>query len=308
MELNNELLNDIFNRCSSFIDEITNKYRYPDNISHLLYLIVPAFIIKYGFNNERKILNTFNTIPIIINDVHDDITQAFYSSTPFKMENVIKTKKVIVLNNYEQIPLMQLLDNLVHEYNHAVNSMIDEISFNEKELTLRTGVCHIVYDINTLEPIKKEDDYILEEIINTKQTEEIIDIINLFNNFSIENTAISTTLYSIKHSISNKYISDAYGLESFLCKELMNNKTFIFTLGNLRLNGNVNDMNYWFDNITGISGSYKKLIKILIDTSNLQEKYEQAKFFKKAKLNKIRSLYNEAMEIINVFNANCNYK
>ena len=34
-----------------YIDQISDKYNYDDNIRHLLYIIIPAFIIKYGFKS-----------------------------------------------------------------------------------------------------------------------------------------------------------------------------------------------------------------------------------------------------------------
>ena len=47
-------------------DEITKNYNYPENIRHLLYIIIPAFIIKYNLENERIIIDTFKNIPIIM--------------------------------------------------------------------------------------------------------------------------------------------------------------------------------------------------------------------------------------------------
>ena len=40
-------LNTLLERCRNTVDEIAVIYHYPSNITHLLYLIVPAFIIKY---------------------------------------------------------------------------------------------------------------------------------------------------------------------------------------------------------------------------------------------------------------------
>ena len=46
------------------IDEIGLKYNYPDNIKHLLYVVLPAFVIKY--KKEQFIIDCLNNIPIII--------------------------------------------------------------------------------------------------------------------------------------------------------------------------------------------------------------------------------------------------
>ena len=303
MELNDKVVNDLINRYKEEID----SYGYPENISHLLYLIVPAFIIYYDLDNEKKILDTFKNVPILIQDEQNKYLQASYTSDPYFEEDKVNTRKYIILSYYENIELLQLLDNLVHEYNHAINSMIDEIYYDDEVVRLRTGLCFNNYKRSNLEFISKDDDYILEEIINTKQTEEVITIINDLNNYNIEDSSISTTLYNIKTHIGDYYRSDSYGLGSLLCRELMDNRTFISTLANLRLKGVVNDLDNWFDNITGIEGSFRELINLLIKSQKLEGEYQKA-FFKRQKLERIRSVYKDAMVIIDTFNHNSNYR
>lgn len=307
METNSTLTVELFMKTKPVVEQLIVKYHYSENIGHLLHLIIPAFIIKYGFSSEHKILRMFDSIPILIKDEHNEREQAFYTSIPRIENNHIVTDKVIVLQNYQNISLMVLLDNLVHEYNHAVNSFENEIMEQGDTFTLRTGICHIRYNRKTMQVLRKDDDYILEEIINTKQTEEIIDIIHSFRNMPLSNTII-TTLYAIDSSISGNYSSNAYGLQSYLCKELMNNRTFLSTFSSLRFSGNIEDMDAWFDQIVGKVGSYKRFISILIQTTKLEQEYEKAVFFKKIKLNHIRSLYREAMQMIETFNRNCNYR
>ena len=203
---------------------------------------------------------------------------------------------------------MQLLDNLVHEFNHAMNSINQELKIIDDKLYVRTGLTAIIYNKNTLSSINKEDNSILEEIINTKQTEMIIDIINSFNNYEIENTTVVNTLYSIKNSITNTYQSNAYLMQSMVCKSLIENKTFFSTLENLRFKGNIDDISVWFDSITGEDGSYKKLIELLKLTINYQVEFSKKKLFKSFIINKIKNVNKEAMDIVNAFNQNCNYR
>lgn len=303
MELNDQIVNDLLNRYKSEID----YHNYPENVSHLLYLIMPAFVIRYGLDNERTIVSAFKEVPVLINDKQDKTTPAMYISNPYVEDGTIKTKKYIILTDYENISLMQLLDNLVHEYNHALNSMIDEIRYDDEFVRLRTGLCFNTYKRSNLEFINKRDDYILEEIINTRQTEEVIDIINSFNNYHIEDSSIETTLYNIKNHINDHYESNSYGLGSMICKEIMKNRTFISTLGNLRFKGVVDDLDNWFDNIVGQPGSYKELVNLLLKSQKLEREYSKA-FFKRQKLDKIRSVYKDAMVIIDTFNQNSNYR
>ena len=149
----------------------------------------------------------------------------------------------------------------------------------------------------------------MEEIINTKQTEDVINIINTFNNYKIDNSEFVNTLYSLKHDIDNNgYQSNAYYFQSYICKELMKNKTFIPTVENLRLKGNIDDISSWFDNITGIDDSYNKLVTLLDEILKDEANLDKVKFFKKYKVNKILEKSRKVLHIINVFENNCIYK
>lgn len=308
MKLDDKILNQLFDYCSTFIDNNLSKYNYNDDIKHLLYIIIPAFIVKYGFDNKNKVFNTFDEVPFMVNKNDERVLQAYYSSLPIIINDSVLTKKYIVLNYYEGKPLMELLDNIVHEYNHAVNSMINGIKWDDNYVYLRTGLMYITYNKNDYSDSKKDDSYILEEIINTKQTEEIIDIINSFNKYNIENISIETTLHNINKSINVNYNSEAYMLQSTLCKELMNNKTLISVLSNMRFLGNVDEIPYFFDNITGIDDSYNILIKLLNESVKLEEEYGKTKIFKRRKLKKLFRIYNSAKNIVDTFNSNYHFK
>jgi len=303
-----KILNELLDRSRIAVDSFSKDYDYPSNITHLLYLIVPAFIIKYGVQNERYILNCFKQIPIVIQDQGSQVYQAYYRSIPEEENGKFVTIKGIVLNHYENIELMQLLDNLVHEFNHAINSIHNELLWDENQIKVRTGITYVIYDRRTLKPLKKEESAIIEEIINTKQTELIIDIIHSFYNYELENPEIMNTLYSIHNSISRNYQSNAYLLQSLVCRSLMQNKTFISTLENLRFRGNVEEVDVWFDQVTGISKSFQRLERLLNQTLQLQIDLEKKKGIRYFKLSKIRSLNEEAMYIVEKFNQNCNYR
>ena len=77
IDMDIQILNDMVNRSIKAVDGLTRMYNYPSNISHLLYLIVPAFIVKYGISNERYILKSFEQIPILIQDKNDQIYTEF---------------------------------------------------------------------------------------------------------------------------------------------------------------------------------------------------------------------------------------
>lgn len=308
MKLDDNILNQLFDLSRNFVDNELKDYNYSSDITHLLYIIIPAFIIKYGFDNKNKITKAFKIVPFVEKKNDEKKLQAYYASIPVEVGPQFITKKFIVLNRYLDKPLMELIDNIVHEYNHAVNSINDEIKWDEKNLYVRTGLTFIRYNRHDYKDNSKEDSYILEEIINTKQTEEIIDIINSFNKYNINDSTISTTLYNINNYIKGNYSSEAYLFQSSLCKELMSNNTLISVLSNMRFQGIIDEIPYFFDNVTGIEDSYNKLIKILNESVKLEEEYSKKKFFKRKIIRNVLKLYGEAKEIIDTFNRNYHFK
>ena len=291
----------VVEREKKYIDDICDKYNYDSNIRHLLYIIIPAFIIKYGLNKEKLVLNTFRDIRIKISNQENKVIKAYYYSSPRKINNEYSTTKYMMIQNYQNIGLVELLDSLVHEFNHAVNSYINEIKVTNKYLLLRTGLTYRIYNKENLDFIKKHESYLLEEIINTKQTEDIINIIKEFD-------PNDSTIYAINSETEHKYNSNAYYLQSYVCKEILNNRTFISTLENLRINGEVYDVNDWFDNIIGTKGKYKELNKLLNEVHDLEMSLLDRKMFKKFTINKIREKSRDIMRIVEDFNNNVNFK
>lgn len=306
MKYNEKQLEIIFNKYISFVDNL--NFKYDSKINNLLYLIIPAFIIKYGLEYEKVILNTFKSVPIIIDDIGNKNIPASYVCVPsYKNDELILTKGVII-HDYKDSNLVGLLDSLVHEYNHALNSALNPFKFDENTLHIRTGLSNFNYDKNTLKLQKKDDAYILEEVLNTNQTEEIINIIHNFKKYSFIDSKINTAIYILDNHIDTSFKSDSYYLENFLSKEILKNRTFISTLSKLRIEGSVEDIGYWFNNITGIDNSYNKLIEYLLKANELTKKKNKTIFGKNRTINKLKELYKNILEIINTFNNNCNFK
>lgn len=287
------------NKYMKIIDELSLKYNYKDNIKHLLYIILPAFILKYGNENEQIILDCFTNIPIIITGKEDDNVQAMYVSYPY-LENGIKIRRGILLNRYNNIPFIQLVDNLIHEFNHALNSYCNGIIIKDDVFYLRTGLSKVIYDKYTFKILSKDKASILEEIINSKQTESIINIIRLFN-IDI-NIQLQNTVYALKSSTNDDYISNSYYIFKSVCKKLLNNKTFLLTLEKLRINGNIDDIEIWFNDIYGNSLGYNCLVNSLYDLYQLKDKKVM---FKKSK---VRNLIMKLTNICDTFDNNCNLK
>ncbi|MBR3210985.1 MAG: hypothetical protein IKF71_03495 [Bacilli bacterium] len=297
--------NLVIQREKGFIDKICDANGYDQNIRHLLYAIIPAFIIKYGVNKENLILNTFRDIKIVISDVKDKHIKAYYSSKPIQVGEEYKTAKYMVLQNYSDTDLVNLIDNLVHEFNHAINSYVNEVKVTKNYLYLRTGLTYRIYKKDSLTFVKKDSSYILEEIINTKQTEEII---NIMKSFDVSNRDLDNMIYALNSETHHKYSSNSYYLESSICKQILQNRTFIHTLANLRIDGEVYDIQKWFDDITGEEGSYKELVRLLNEIYDLELEYANKKLLKGFTLNKIRDTSRSIMKIVEKFDRNVNYR
>ena len=307
MQYTNEFINQLIEQEIIFSNQLKEKYQYPDNITHLLYVIIPAFLLKYGMNHRQLLEKCFQEVPILIEDEHDEISQAYYVSIPKWENGKVITQKGIVLKNYKDIGLMQLLDNLVHEMNHAVNSIQNEI-IEKNQILIRTGIVYNYFEKKNLTFLKKGEEIILEEVMNTKQTEKIIDIIKSMSQYNITNPIVENTLYAIHHAIDSNYHSNSYILESLVCKKLMDNKTFFSTLENLRMEGQIEDIHHFFDSIVGREGALLELSKYLKKSLELQKELQNQKWFQKAKINKIGEITQQAMKIVEEFDKNTIYR
>ncbi len=309
MDIENLDINSLIDRYISYVDKLSDKFSYASNIKHLLYLIVPAFVIKYGIKNESSILKCFESVPIMITGKEDKDNTAAFSRILTKKDGKYATNKYILLNEYKTADLLSMLDNIIHEYNHAVNSFNNEISYDDKYVKVRTGLSYLYYDKNTLMPLKKSDEVALEEILNTAQTSEIINIINSFNKYHIDNVEFSNVLYSLEKEIgTDKFTSDAYLYDSIITKELIDNKTFTPTICNLRYKGLIEDIPSLFDNVLARDGEYANLNRLLTEIHELTNKYANAKLFKNSILNEIRRKSLMVINLIKEYDSKCIYK
>ena len=163
MNINQDNINDFLNKYIDFTNNLSSKNNYPNNIKHVLYLIIPAFVMKYGIREERNILSCFENVPIYISDKTNKLYTAYFNRRLYsKMEDgLIKyySSKEVVINNYYDTTLIDLIDSLAHEFNHAVNSIANEIKWNDEEVSLRTGLSYIHFfrsDINKVKSISQE--------------------------------------------------------------------------------------------------------------------------------------------------------
>ena len=293
-----------FEKYKKIIDELSSYNEYDGNIKHLLYVIIPAFVCKYGLEREKLILKCLKETIFTVIENGNIGQEAFFDRRIIKRNNTLLVQKYIVINGLKKNEYIDLIDSVVHEFNHAVNSMINEIVITNSEIKLRTGLSYLIYSEKNS---KKTDSYLLEEIINTKQSEEIISIIYNFkyngNDEEIRNL-LDTIIREKKHE---KYISSAYSIFMQCCNKLLENKTFMKTVEIYRLNGDVNYIEKWFDDISGESGQLNNLISLLIKLEQLINKYEKTFFKNRIKL-KILNIMNQINKISEDFSLSTVYK
>lgn len=308
MNIDQSNINIFLNKYIGFVDEISDSFLYDNNIKHLLYLIVPAFVYKYGIQNESLVLNCFKNVRVVVLNQDNKNVFASFNRGLKKNDNGYYTNKYISIYNYKNNKLTTLIDNIVHEFNHAINSINNEIILNDSCVLVRSGISISYYD-KDMHFVKKSKDICLEEVVNTAQAEEIINIINDFGRYSIDNVEFNNTLFSLKNEISSssKYESDAYGYLKYVCKELINNRSFYSTINNFRLSGNIFEVDLFFNDVVGSNNGYKKLINLLDDLYSLIKKYDNT-IFKSLVLNKIKSKSNSIIDLIRIYDSNCNYR
>ena len=298
MELTQRNINLLLNNYIPFVDEISDDNRYSDNIRHLLYIIVPGFIAKYSPTKEPIVLKCFSDVKININPLNKTTLASFERNIKKVGEECI-TDKCITISPFEITSISDVLDTIIYEFNHALNSINNEIKIDSDYIKVRTGLSYLNYNKDNLAYVNRTDETVLEELLNTVQTEEIVNLIKSFGDFEIENEKIANTIYTVCSELKNKKIaSNAYQFQRQVCAYLMDNKTFIPTVNKLRLKGTIEDVQIMFDDVIGKPNSFKQLNKLLTEMYDEILKYGSNTDLEKVHLNRIMELAKEVTKLI----------
>lgn len=277
--------NKYINRSKDLVDEISNYYFYDDNTRHLLYVVVPAFFSYYGLGKEKIIREIFKKTPIIYRDLDGPLAAFNKSYQDNEFKGVIYISKRIS-------SISDKLDQMIHEYNHAINSynkpLIDK--------ALRTGLSLTKNGV-------KDNKYIFEEGINTYQSASILEYIKSFDLNNIENSEIANTIYTIKKEHRERFISKGYSFYTELLSPILNSKSFMLTLEDIRFTGELDDFTKYFEQILG-PDTYEDFNNALINLNKDIYNYSKAKFFKRRKLLRVRNAINEVNYYLKLFNQN----
>ena len=107
-------INLLFNYYVPVVDNICSDLGYDNNIKHLLYIVIPTFIAKYGSKNEPTILKCFKNVKISIKEHEKNVTATF-SRSLVKENDGYKTNKYVSVNPFTESSIAEILDNLIHD-------------------------------------------------------------------------------------------------------------------------------------------------------------------------------------------------
>lgn len=293
------------NKYKKIVEDISQKYKYSSNIKYILELIIPGFVLKYGLKNEGLILKCFRDIPIFIREREGEIKASFVRKLVKNKEEFLTLKRII-LNSYEKANYKDLVEALVHEYNHALNSINKEIKEEKEFIYVRSGISFSWFLKDDFKEKKKENYVILEEVINVYQSE---DIINKILNYHFLDYSLKEKQDFLKREIgSNIYLSSAYNLERMILNLLITNKSFITTLESLRLSGEIYEVDSWFDGMVNKKGEFKRMNETFEELFNLVKMLKRKDLFYTYKVNRIREKVNIIKGIISKFQESTIFK
>ena len=92
-------INYLINKYSVFINDISIKYNYNNNIKHLINLLLVSFVMKYDIKNEKVIMQCFENTRIIISDEKKKNEEAFFYRN-ISLKNEYFSNKYIIINNF----------------------------------------------------------------------------------------------------------------------------------------------------------------------------------------------------------------
>ena len=71
-------VNFLIDRYYEFVNTVSKKNNYDENISHLIRLLLIVFVIKYDIKNEKIIMECFEKTSIIVSDNKKSREEAFF--------------------------------------------------------------------------------------------------------------------------------------------------------------------------------------------------------------------------------------
>ncbi len=222
------------------IENIINKYNYPEDLASFLRKLYPEFINYFGLDKEPIIYEALLNTEIIIGDVYSTLKK--YDMLEKDTSTVSNADLKRSAGVYQSIPLIEYQNNsfnitnvkrivvvykdnnsfnkgtLIHELGHLIKSYYNEFKIEGDILTTKSGLIENTYHLSLNDGVItknliKEESIGLEEGLNSILEEEIAQKIvdpNYKSGYGLlsDLTKILLTPESLKSAILNTEIMD----------------------------------------------------------------------------------------------------
>ena len=281
---NQNNINPFIDQVVLTIDSMFENKDVPQSLRDYLYLICTGMVLNYGYDFINDIYESIKKTRFIygLKSIEDKLTKEEYKnlldrfnnsdnaysiSTVSSKDNKLNIKYTIIIAK-DRNNKQQLLEYLTHELNHILTSINKTFTYNKDNIYFRYGL----FTTNLKSNNKKENGKIFNEIINTLETEDIINQIIKLRKDKITNTKFNNAL-RILDRVKTKYTATGYEPFVNLYRSLYRKKDIKNLINQAMLDGNIDKIEKEFNSKLN-NTSYKEMISLL---DNLYANYELTK-------------------------------
>lgn len=257
--------------CRDWMNKINEgKEYYSSEFKEQQFLIFAGMLSYYGYEYLDEIIKTFQETEFfyVEMDYEDFKKENPEFSVQFADNPIALTRRAVCL---EILPLRLVPDNtiwlfvqnnyskrdwleiVIHEVNHIVNSINNSLWMRGFDVIGRTG-CSLFSN-----RVVARSGTIFEESVNVLQTSEIMNHIFGFFNFNVYDDEIRGIFDQYRDVFFTKSEGIGYALSVPYIKELYNIPRFREILFDVRMNGNLKELETYFDGLL-YDGAYDDLL------------------------------------------------
>lgn len=287
---NQNTINPFIDQIVYTIDNMFEKKDIPQEIINYLYLVSAGMILNYGLDYTKYIYKAIGDTKYIygMEDINNKLSKEEYERLNFDIkQNAYAISKVESCSQDGDITKIlgisytlliantnankhELLEFIVHELNHILSSLNNTFIYKDNDLYFRYGLFRT--RINNSKD-KLETGRILNEVINTLQTEDIIKNIIKLKDFKIFNVKFNRALRVIKDLEVDEYRASGYEPFVNLFRPLYEKDNYRGLINNSTLEGKIDDIQEVIDHKLGMY-SFDNMI------DNLESLYKSYEFTK----------------------------
>ena len=274
-----EACNDLLNYSKVLVDQINKSKKCPQELKVLQYVIFAGMISYYGFEYVDTIFKAFaapnfyytnsslneimksNNIfdPSVEKSIKNGDVEAFVLLRFGKngLGKLYVNRDIYIIDGVDTKP-DELVEKVIHEINHVVNSINNPICIKSGNEVVRSGLS-VIGIVDSLRSYN-----MLEESVNVLQSAEIMEHILAFTQCDIKDSEIKRLLDKIKYAFGSK--REGLGYEAIVpaVRPLYLNPEFKKVVKRQRMVGRIVPIKANFERKVG-EGSYNEFCKTLDD-------------------------------------------